>query len=292
MYSRINYTVVGLFVLLFSAGVVFFGFWLARYGFEKSYDRYVTYFHESISGLSVDSSVKLNGVEVGRVESIEIVPENPRLVRVSLKLESGTPITRDMRTILKPEGVTGLSFVDIVGGGKKSSKLKPEKGKVAVIPSKKSLIGGLSENVPMILDSINSAIERFKKIVSEKNISNLDKIMENIGKASSKIIDVEDRIIELSDEFGGSVKNLIKKTEPILKNIGKASENASRLARDIDKRVRSGEFDIKSALRPLKIDLQELSYRYQELAEEIKRLTRHPSSMIFGGSRPPKGPGE
>ena len=40
MYSKINYTVVGLFVSLFTIALLAFGFWLAKYGFEEKYDRY------------------------------------------------------------------------------------------------------------------------------------------------------------------------------------------------------------------------------------------------------------
>lgn len=38
-------------------------------------DMYVMYFHESIKGLSIGAPVVLNGVEVGKVAKIEIVPD-------------------------------------------------------------------------------------------------------------------------------------------------------------------------------------------------------------------------
>jgi len=67
MYSRVNYTIVGIFVLLFGIGTVLFSFWLAKYGFRQPYDTYRLYMYESVSGLSKDSIVKLRGVDVGRV---------------------------------------------------------------------------------------------------------------------------------------------------------------------------------------------------------------------------------
>ena len=41
----------------------------------RDHDLYVMYFHESIKGLSVGAPVVLNGVEVGKVVKIEIVPD-------------------------------------------------------------------------------------------------------------------------------------------------------------------------------------------------------------------------
>ena len=40
MYSRINYTTVGIFVLIFATGMVWFAFWLAKYGLQQEFDYY------------------------------------------------------------------------------------------------------------------------------------------------------------------------------------------------------------------------------------------------------------
>jgi len=96
----------------------------------------------------------------------------------------------------------------------------------------------------------------------------------------------------LSNEFNATLNSFAKKMDPVLQSINSAGRNTAQLAKNINKKIKNGEFDIQSVIRPLKIDLQELSYRYQELAEELKTLTRHPSSLIFGGARPPRGPGE
>jgi hypothetical protein len=77
-----------------------------------------------------------------------------------------------------------------------------------------------------------------------------------------------------------------------MRNIRKAGADIASVARGIDTRLKRGEYDLRRIVRPIQVDLSELSYRYQELAEDLKNLSRHPSSMIFGGARPAKGPGE
>jgi len=71
MYERINYFLVGIFVLIFSFLALYFGFWLAKSGYNKEdYNYYIAYFDESVDGLTKDSVVKVNGVDLGRVQEI------------------------------------------------------------------------------------------------------------------------------------------------------------------------------------------------------------------------------
>ena len=84
MYSRVNYTIVGIFVLMFGAGLIWFAFWLAKYGIHREFDTYKLYMTESVAGLSKDSVVKLRGVDIGRVSEIRINPDNIENVEVFL----------------------------------------------------------------------------------------------------------------------------------------------------------------------------------------------------------------
>ena len=74
MESKINYIIVGAFVVLFSIGIAAFVFWLEKYGAEEDYKYYKTFMSESVSGLSREASVKYRGVDVGIVETIQINP--------------------------------------------------------------------------------------------------------------------------------------------------------------------------------------------------------------------------
>jgi phospholipid/cholesterol/gamma-HCH transport system substrate-binding protein len=78
MEGRINYTIVGLFVILLLAGLIAFTYWLCKYGGKQEYDLYYVYMSESVSGLSPDVSVKYMGVDVGTVEHIGINPRDDR----------------------------------------------------------------------------------------------------------------------------------------------------------------------------------------------------------------------
>ena len=57
MESRVNYTYIGIFVVIFSIGLIAFAFWLGKYGQdENDYRRFHVYLTESVSGLSPDAA--------------------------------------------------------------------------------------------------------------------------------------------------------------------------------------------------------------------------------------------
>jgi len=310
MYSRINYTLVGLFVLLFGAALLGFGFWLAKYGFEQKYTEYDLYFSEPVDGLTVDSTVKLKGVDVGKVTSIQVLPQDVERIRVRIRLNEGTPITRNMYALLKLQGITGLSYVEIDGGSRGAPLLHSTPGHIAVIPTRPSMIHQLLNSAPRLMKKLERAVDGLEQVVSRSNRERLSEILDNTARATRKATEVEERIITLADEFNttlrrfdrradviekevaGITRTLNKELPPVLHSIRDAGQNIAEVSRGIDKRLKRGEYDLRKIVRPIQVDLSELSYRYQELAEDLKALSRHPSSLIFGGGRPPKGPGE
>ncbi len=310
MYSRINYTLVGIFVLLFGAALVAFGFWLARYGFHRSYDRYVLVFDEPVDGLSPDSTVHLNGVEVGRVTAIELDPHNPARVRVTIRVNSGTPITQGMYGVLKAQGITGLSYIQIEGGSSGAPRLRARGEQVPIIPTRESLMHRLTSNAPKILDDLNASLASIRQLLSAQNRKHVEAILANTERASRRAEDLEERIIALAGDFNRTLhrfdersaqliddyhrigKRLDERIDPLLDRIEAAGRNFARLSRDLDRKIRRGEYDLRKIVRPIRIDISELSHQYQDLAQDLKELSRHPSSILFGAPHPPKGPGE
>ena len=71
-----KYFVVGLFVtlafLIAATAIV----WINASKYFEQGSMYVTFFNESVQGLSKDSEVKYQGVKVGRVTDIRIAPDN------------------------------------------------------------------------------------------------------------------------------------------------------------------------------------------------------------------------
>lgn len=317
MYSRINYTMVGLFVLLMGAGMLMFGFWLAKYGFEQKYQYYVIYFDEPVDGLTVDSSVKLNGVDVGKVVTIEVSPTNYAVSRVKVKLKEGTPITTSMYAVLKPQGITGLSYIEITGAKKGDKMIEIPSSGLPQIPSRHSFLYTLQEKAPDILNKLSSAMDRIDRVLSERNIEKFNKILSNTEKftdsavalsdtiqktlddINSSVVSAADSVDEAGDYFGKMSRDLtqtadiINKTLPkIMKRVDRLTVKLNSVTQSIDLALKRGDFNFEKIIKPIRIDIDELSYKYRELAQDLQSITMDPSKALFSDATVPPGPGE
>ena len=119
-----NYTLVGAFVLILGTALIAGLLWLVSGGLmHRQVDLYLSIVDESVNGLSVSAPVKYNGVDVGQVRSIALDATNTQRVLLTFAIKRGTPITVDTRAVLKTQGLTGIAYVDLSGGGRGAAPL-------------------------------------------------------------------------------------------------------------------------------------------------------------------------
>ena len=95
--------------------------------------------------------MQFNGIKVGRIIEIDVVPDDPSRVRVRVEIDQDTPVHIDAVAKVEPKGITGVSFVQILGGKAGGKRLVPEKpGEVPVIPSMRSELAELFASAPEV----------------------------------------------------------------------------------------------------------------------------------------------
>ncbi len=310
MYNKINYTVVGIFVLLLSAGMIWFAFWLARWGLQDEYDVYKIEIHESVSGLSKDASVKIRGVDVGRVQSIRINPENIEAVEIFLEIKKGTPIKEDMVAHTQMFGVTGLLSIEIDGGTNEAKTLKPTKTYIPLIQTKTSYVTRISDSIGDIADSLSEFLVQTKKLISDKNIQAIENTLDHVEKITSrgealeiKVIDSLTQLDQTLQELRGSMKDITHSFDGATKDFASMKEKINPLSEEllttakrfdglmfkVEKSLDRGDYNIKNILEPVLVDIQILSAQINDLAQQLKQS---PSDVLFKARKPLKGPGE
>ena len=175
MEEKVNFAVVGVFVLVLSAALIGGVLWLSSgRSYGTSYNLYLTYMKESVAGLNLNASVRYRGVEVGHVKKIVLAPGNVEQVQLTLAIESGTPIKTDTVAVLSTQGLTGIAFVDLTGGSREADALKSQASEpYAVIRSGPSLMVRLDasladaaltlKNVAHISDDLPQLILRIQR---------------------------------------------------------------------------------------------------------------------------------
>ncbi len=109
-------TVTGIFVLI---GLLCVGYLVVRLGdvgiFGK--DSYILSARfTSVSGLRVGNPVEMLGIEIGKVESMEIDQENQRVI-VMLRIRKGINIYDDAIASIKTAGLIGDRYLSVDPGG-------------------------------------------------------------------------------------------------------------------------------------------------------------------------------
>ncbi len=303
MYSRVNYTIVGIFVLIFGTGLVLFFFWLAKYGIQQEYTTYKLYMKESIAGLSKDSIVKLRGVDVGRVSEIRIDPNNVERVEVILQIKEGTPIKEDMVAHTQMLGITGLLSIEIDGGTNAAKPLKAPDGEIPVIPTTSSWLNKTTEGLGDLSANLSKLLERSERLLSDKNIDNFSKTLANVEKITARGEELEDKTLDSMKkfderlvEYNASIAQLSKDfseikevSVPAISKLYQTTRNFNRLTLKVEKSLDRGDYDLKTILDPMMVEINMLSEQVNDIAQEFKQS---PSDIFFKSRKKRRGPGE
>ncbi len=317
MYSKVNYTIVGIFVLLFGIGVFWFAFWLAKYGLQEDYYTYKIEMKESIAGLSEDASVKLHGVNVGHVSQIRINPKNVDTIDIFVEIAQDIPIKEDMFASTQMLGVTGLLSIEIHGGSNEAKTLHPTKTYIPVIKSKPSLMSKLTANLGGMSEKLDLLLSQSQKLFSDRNIETFGNILTHVENVSKKGEVVEEKAIlaleeanmtlqtfritmhNIDREFKVAVKDFkqmqkdfsgIKKVSiPTINKLMQTSKDFRRVTLKVEKSLDRGDYNFKKMLEPTLTDIQILT---KELSAVSRELGENPSGLLFKSRKPRRGPGE
>jgi len=214
-----NYFLVGVFVVLFTFGILGFTLWLVGDKNNGKYDIYQTFISESVNGLSVGSPVKYRGVEVGKVTIIEIAKRNLSKIRVVMQILNTTPITTETRAILQLQGITGVAYMELKGGGE-GEKIAARNGeRIPVIPSAPSEFRQIVDTVPAMLQKFTELANNLNGFASNENKERFTSILVNLQKFSTDV-----------GGENGSGQNLIEELRQSAKALGDAAKSISDIA--------------------------------------------------------------
>ncbi|GIT99684.1 ABC transporter substrate-binding protein [Sulfurovum sp. TSL6] len=303
MYSRVNYTIVGIFVVLFGAGMVWFAFWLAKYDLQEEFDTYKLEMHESVSGLSIDSNVKLRGVDIGSVSAIRINPQDIEKVEIFVKIKKGIPIKEDMVAYTAMFGVTGLLSIEIDGGTNAAKTLEPTEDYIPLIKTKPSFLTKLTGDIGGASGRIEALLLQSQKLLSDHNIETLGDILGNIEQMTARGEEVEEKVILSLDEFRVSLANMnrdfkqiqqdfaeIKEvTVPTIDKLMETSKNFNRVTLKVENTINRGDYNLKQIFEPMLIEIRILT---NQLTAMSRQLEQNPSELLFKSRKSRKGPGE
>lgn len=209
METKANTIIIGSFAIATIIGAFLFVMWLGQIQLSREFTTYQVNFQGSVSGLSVASDVRYNGIKVGSVKGIYLDDDDPNVVRVLLEVEASAPVKVDTIAQMAFLGVTGVSFIELTGGSADSIALVPKNDEYyAVIQSQRSSIQELVESAPNIIAQSNMLLLQGAKLLSDENVARFSSILGDLDTVISAIA-------ERDEEIGSLIANTAATSEKI-----------------------------------------------------------------------------
>jgi phospholipid/cholesterol/gamma-HCH transport system substrate-binding protein len=285
METKANYIAVGAFVLACMFGMVVTVLWLA--GTENiAYSYYTVKFHGSVTGLGKGTIVRYNGLEAGRVDDLVIDPTDSKTVLATIKVDRNYDIHSDATAAIASQGLTGGSYVEILGGsmtnpilahqGSRDIETNPQ------IRSVPSTFEKLEQKLDALADKLNITAERLNLLLDDKNrkaiasiLVNLDVVTGTIARRSADIDTTLHNAADASHNIAIAARDL----HPTLLQADVTLKKLDQLSADADKVVTG---DGVAQLSALVAESRRLVGSLTKLSDQ---LNREPTRIIFGDRR-------
>ncbi|MGH8599589.1 MAG: MlaD family protein [Burkholderiales bacterium] len=301
MENRAHALVAGLFVLLLGVALAGTVVWFT--GEQVPQTEYVLESSYPVTGLNVQSTVRFRGIGIGKVTNIRIDPKNPHLILIDISVNSDTPITRSAFAELKPQGITGLSYVMLDDAGTSKQPLTATAGETPRIPVHPSFFDKLSNSGGDLLTTANTLVVRLNQLLDEPNrkqivhtLASIQRASDQIATTATKLGPALDAMPRLADQADSvlhgvnaltlSMNRLTTHTDKQLTRTGKSLASLSHTSQALSQRL------LDQSLPRLNTLLDELARTSRNLDQLLTQIQEQPSSLVFGGQKIPPGPGE
>lgn len=318
MENRAHALAAGLFTLLLGIGVLVAAQWFSRDNYEKV--QYTLVSNHSVSGLNVQAAVRLRGVEVGKVDTIDFDEEDPRNILIRINVKGGTRITRGTTAQLGTQGITGLAYIVLDDDGKNKTFLPPSNDKDKRIVVEKSFLDELTGSGKDLISQFGQVAQRVNKLLEDKNQDQLIKTIAELEKASQRVGTLAQALepgVKNVPALTADARKLLASADVALRDVAPALKEAKTTLASIDKlareytqradaldRVAKGVEQVGAAsqgaastvnsdIAPrMNTLLEELARNSRNLDRLLSELNEQPAGLVFGRPSGKPGPGE
>ena len=304
METKVNLALVGAFVLLLGAALIGGVLWLSsEKSYRKTYDTYLVYMEESVSGLTPDAPVRYRGVQVGRVRRIALAPGDAEKVQLTLDIERGTPIKQNTVALLVTQGLTGIAHVNLTGGTRDSPALEAPPGEdYPVIRTGPSLMVRLDAalttliaNLTRTSESLNAVLDEGNRASLKQTLANLERISGTLSARSAAIdsgVANAARTMENTARLSAELSGLVERIQRSADAFDRMSSEGARAAASTANAVEDARADLHEAApeaRQLLSELRDLTASLRRFSDDLER---NPGMLVHGKPGGKPGPGE
>ncbi|WP_313952444.1 MlaD family protein [Accumulibacter sp.] len=299
MENRSHALMAGLFTLLLGVAAILSAWWFG--GQHELTREYTVVTRQNVTGLSLQGQVRYRGIRVGKVEAIELDPEDLRNILIRISVNDSVPVTHGTTAKMGYQGVTGIAHVLLEENGVDPAPLRGDNGAASRIRMQPSLIEELSDAGGATLREAKEFLVNANKLLNGDNLQHFAKILVNLeattGNANQAIgqfrqvlapenLRLLESTLARAEQAAGEAKPLLVEARRLMVRLQAVSEKVDRLLGD------SSPGGIGALAPRLNALGSELSANSRQLNRVLQMLEESPQSFVFGSPKPAPGPGE
>lgn len=268
METRSNYVLVGSVTLALLIGLLIFIVWLAGLS-NKATKCFDIYFSQGVGGLNKGSSVNFQGVPVGQIEKISLLPDRPEFVWVRVQVDSETPVLQGTTAQIKGVGFTGVSEIALEGaikGGQPLTQVGPQG--CPVIPASSGGLGALLNSAPELIDRIQRLTERLTELLSDRNQNSISDILENVEKTTDVLAQ---RAPDLADAIGDA-RIAARQAGITAQRVGVLADSTTRL---VNEQGRPAAEDLRKAIAAVQRSAENLDAMVADARPGVQNFSKN-----------------
>lgn len=298
MEDRSHALLAGLFTVLLGLALLLSIWWFG--GSHESTRDYTVISRQNVTGLSVQGQVRYRGIRVGKVEAIELDPEDVRNIIIRISVNSSLPLTRGTTARLGYQGVTGIAHVLLEDTGSNPTPLDggKESPPIAMQPS---LVEELSEAGPATLREAREFVGRASQVLDDENRRHLAEILARLeattGNANQVAVQLQEALSPENLRLLGATLSHAERASaelaPLLIEARRLLSGLQSVSARLDGLIGDPSPEGFGALAPRLNELGgELSATSRQLNRVLQLMEESPQSLLFGPPPAAPGPGE
>ncbi len=287
--SKINYLIVGLFVLAMMGALIISVAMLT--GRTGAVDNYYTHY-SNVTGIKFGTQVVYEGYPIGQVEEITPEEKDGRMrFRIDFSVIEGWRIPRDSVGEIAAPGLLAAVTISIKAGNDKES-LKPgetiiskERSDVfAVVSTVAGQLGDLMDsNIKPLLDNVNKIIEQ-EGMAMFQDVRNVTSDMADlVSLMAERVPRIADNIEAFSTKLNVTASEFQKlltpqnreKLEATIANLDNAVQSMKAVAQEVQQMVLSDDGDLRKAIGETRYIVESVSRHIDSINQNMERAARN-----------------
>ena len=269
METRANYALIGVFTLAVIAAGFLFVYWFSGTNQNQRRDAVRVVFSGSVGGLAKGAGVQFNGIRVGEVTDVRLLPEDPRRVVAIAEVDRTVPLRVDTRARLEAALLTGVTTIGLVGGEPNAPPLSPRPGEP--MPTIFADPGGMQdmmESVRNVARRADEVMERVNKLISD-NEGAVNRTVQNVEAFSNALAGNAPGI----ERFLALVGDAATRIGPLAQKLEVLTDDVTTLVRSVDgQRVARALENVEGFTQTLSDNRENVSNALRDAATLAQRL--------------------